>query len=441
MKLLSWNIRGLGRPEKKKRIKAVIKERKVDMVMLQETKRANISNQCVKSIWPYDQVAYMNVDADGSAGGLLCVWKPEVFSLADCCCNRSFIILSSTLFNSLNCVIVNVYALNDVSARRSLWVSLINLKVVFPKPWCIGGDFNEIKSIDERKVCIRRDKGMVDFCNFISCLELMDFPMLERKFTWCNSLEGERWSRLDRFLVGPEWLVWFRFKLWGLHRFISNHCPIILIEDDRNWGPKPFRFINAGASHPSFLNQVKKVWEGTQVDGWVGYKLKIKLQALKQSLRQWNSEVFGNMDSKLKQAEENLHAIDLIVESRDLDEVEGKRRREVWGEVWKLRKIMERIWLQKSRLNWNLKGDKNTKFFHIIATNKQNTNAIDSMSVNGELVKELLEVKEAVYDHFRGRNILDGVLIANEMVDWWKKSRGKGLILKLDFQKAYDTVN
>ena len=73
MKLISWNIRGLGRPEKKRRIKAVIKERKVDMVMLQETKRANISNQCVKSIWPYDQVAYMNVDADGSAGGLLCV--------------------------------------------------------------------------------------------------------------------------------------------------------------------------------------------------------------------------------------------------------------------------------------------------------------------------------------------------------------------------------
>ncbi|XP_028059237.1 uncharacterized protein LOC114262975 [Camellia sinensis] len=107
------------------------------------------------------------------------------------------------------------------------------------------------------------------------------------------------------------------------------------------------------------------------------------------------------MDSKLKQVDENLHAIDLIVENRDLDEVEGRRRREVRGEVWRLRKMMERIWLQKSRLNWNLKGDKNTIFFHIIATKRQNTNAIDSMSVNGELVKELVEVKQAVYDHFR----------------------------------------
>lgn len=40
-----------------------------------------------------------------------------------------------------------------------------------------------------------------------------------------------------------------------------------------------------------------------------------------------------------------------------------------------------------------------------------------------------------------GRNIFDGFMIANEVVDWWKKSKVKGVILKLDFQKAYDSVN
>ncbi|KAK9057748.1 hypothetical protein SSX86_022586 [Deinandra increscens subsp. villosa] len=40
-----------------------------------------------------------------------------------------------------------------------------------------------------------------------------------------------------------------------------------------------------------------------------------------------------------------------------------------------------------------------------------------------------------------GRNILDGVLIANEVVSWVKKSRLPSLIFKIDFEKAFDTVD
>jgi len=40
-----------------------------------------------------------------------------------------------------------------------------------------------------------------------------------------------------------------------------------------------------------------------------------------------------------------------------------------------------------------------------------------------------------------GRQILDGALIANELVCWLKKGNKEGVLLKIDFQKAYDTVN
>lgn len=39
------------------------------------------------------------------------------------------------------------------------------------------------------------------------------------------------------------------------------------------------------------------------------------------------------------------------------------------------------------------------------------------------------------------RNIIDGVFIANEVVDGWKKAKQQGLIIKLNFEKAFDSVN
>ena len=41
----------------------------------------------------------------------------------------------------------------------------------------------------------------------------------------------------------------------------------------------------------------------------------------------------------------------------------------------------------------------------------------------------------------KGRFILDGILVANEVLDYVKRNRRKGMILKIDFEKAYDSVN
>ncbi|KAL7239755.1 hypothetical protein ACSBR2_005600 [Camellia fascicularis] len=77
MKLLSWNIGGLGKSVKKSRIKKLSKDRLIDIVFFQETKKAVVSNNVVRGLWGSKKMEYMSVDLEGTVGGLLCIWDSD----------------------------------------------------------------------------------------------------------------------------------------------------------------------------------------------------------------------------------------------------------------------------------------------------------------------------------------------------------------------------
>lgn len=115
----------------------------------------------------------------------------------------------------------------------------------------------------------------------------------------------------------------------------------------------------------------------------------------------WNLEVFGNIDDQLKKAKDELHEWDLKAESRSLLESEVKTRREVRSQVWNLSRSKERMWLQKSRMPWAQNGDKNTRLFHLMASNRQRKNLLDSVKENGVVVEDPSMVKQVVVNHFK----------------------------------------
>jgi len=75
------------------------------------------------------------------------------------------------------------------------------------KAWCVIGDFNLVRQ-EERKSMIsvtgysREIKG---FKKFIEKFELVDIPLVGRKFTWYKP-NGLVKSRIDKVLVSKEWL-------------------------------------------------------------------------------------------------------------------------------------------------------------------------------------------------------------------------------------------
>lgn len=223
------------------------------MVLIQESKLRSVTTELVNSIWGIAEHQYMEVDSEGSSGGIITIWHSDFFKLEECCSRRNFLLLKGIIKANFECVIVNIYGPCDVLERRRLWGYLLNLKSVYNVPWCIGGDLNEIRSINERQGCSMRDRGMRDLNSFIEDMELVDLQLMGRCYTWSNSQDNEKWSRIDRFLLDPNWLERFKLKQWGLPRTMSDHCPLMLMEDEREWGPKPFKFFNAWLSHPNCL--------------------------------------------------------------------------------------------------------------------------------------------------------------------------------------------
>ena len=137
----------------------------------------------------------VHVDADGSDGGIITIWRPNFFKLVSSFCNRNFVLMSGIILPDFPCTILNVYGPSTVSKKKSVWSSIMNLQGHFPSPWCMGGNFKEVRNTNERQGCSNRDRGMADFNNFVDAMEVVDLQLLGRSFTWSNTQEGEKGRR------------------------------------------------------------------------------------------------------------------------------------------------------------------------------------------------------------------------------------------------------
>jgi hypothetical protein len=138
-------------------------------------------------------------------------------------------------------------------------------------------------------------------------MELVDIPVLGKKFTWFNS-DGSAMSRLDRFLLSEVFISKGSItNQWVGDRDIFDHCPIWLMSTNLNWGPKPFKLNNCWLEHPEFFTFVKNTWENMNVQGKNAFVIKEKLKKLKDALKAWNRDVFGILDLNIDKTISDLN--------------------------------------------------------------------------------------------------------------------------------------
>ena len=186
---------------------------------------------------------------------------------------RNFILLDGRCVNNnQRLFIVNAYAPCDLAGKRVLWDDLRQLKTSNPNGlWCFLGDFNSIRSQEERISLTQRSVdsyGISDFNQWISEMELQEIKCVGSSFTWIRP-NGSVKSRLDRFLVSEQWLsLWPDSCQHVLQRYFSDHCPIILQTKMVDWDPKPFRVVDWWLHQKGYQRMVREAWSRDQQGGW-----------------------------------------------------------------------------------------------------------------------------------------------------------------------------
>ncbi|XP_077252502.1 uncharacterized protein LOC143891884 [Tasmannia lanceolata] len=241
MKIVSWNSNGLGSQGKRLQVKELINSSKPDLMCLQETKLELISRGVFRGLGFREEWDFDFIPSQGASGGILVAWNGSAWKLVNVWKgNFSLFVAFKKLEDGSDWLYSGVYGPCSREAKLEFWEELGRVRSFCQFPWCVGGDFNEIRAVEERIWCSRVSQNMQLFIDFIAENELIDLPMSGRAFTWAR---GESRSRIDRFFISSEWMEMVPdvFQKALLHS-VSDHCPILLDPSWESWGPSPFRF-------------------------------------------------------------------------------------------------------------------------------------------------------------------------------------------------------
>lgn len=119
-------------------------------------------------------------------------------------------------------------------------------------------------------------------------------------------------------------------------------------------------------------------------------------------LRSWHCQNFGELEKHLKFYKKIILFFDEIEERRVLSRSEFLFRNKVRERAYMLATVIETRWHQRSRSKWLASGDKNTRFFHAIASSRQRRNAVTSLKHEGALLDQEDQIKGAFLSHMKG---------------------------------------
>jgi exonuclease III len=153
MKIISWNVRGLGGVEKRREVCQLVREKNPSILCIQETKLTVFDGLVRKCIWSDTNVNFSFQLSRGASGWLVTLWNcTEVEVWAFMQFEHVSGIQGRFVKTEDELTLFNVYAPCDIPRQHALWHNIsMRLTTLSDHNICVCGDFNTVRSLEERR--------------------------------------------------------------------------------------------------------------------------------------------------------------------------------------------------------------------------------------------------------------------------------------------------
>ncbi|KAF3783496.1 Transposon TX1 uncharacterized protein [Nymphaea thermarum] len=222
--------------------------------------------------------------------------------------------------------------------------------------------------------CSLSGPSMSTFRSFVDEFGLFDVPLNNGKFTWSNNRNSLILRRLDRVFLSPELFSAFPSSslVLGL-RHLSDHALLLLslLRGRAGTERTRFRFELWWLLDESFVAVVPNWWAHT-VNGSGKFS----------EVSVWDEEILSLQSSDNILADQSSRLLCL----------------QCLAQEWRIRESIH--WQQRSRLGWLVYGDQNSRFFHLVASQRCRQTLLQSMAIGHDVFLGD-DILSALTAHFR----------------------------------------
>lgn len=377
MNLVCWNCRGIGGPRKREFLSRFLRATRVSIAFVVETKCSQQKSDLFLQNQPLPN--FECVPAIGRSGGLWLLWDHNV-NVTVMFKSRNVIHARVQQPHQPGWSLVCVYGDAAHTRNKVIWETIKQI-VDREGTVCVMGDFNAIADMQEKYGGNpNNNSNNRIFKDFLFDTGLMDLGFKGPAYTWTNGKDTmtEIFQRLDRIVVTTSWSQQFpQAYVNHLPRVHSDHAAILLRAHGKPQSQSKFKIEKWWFNHEGFQQACETRWNETSDKQWPE-----RAAALREHITQWvktvqNPQTWLNEIQNRRLIMQSLHP---SLQNRD-------EENRVLEEYYKAENDLSDYWRQRSRLQWNTEGDRNTAFFHVVATSRRRRNQITHIeSDTGEII-------------------------------------------------------